>query len=67
MLHLMNTSDVARELGVSRPRVAQLAATRPDFPTPHAVTYLGARELRLWLPGDITRWNDTADRSPGRR
>ena len=67
MLHLMNTSDVAHELGVSRPRVAQLADDRSDFPAPYAVTYLGTRELRLWLPDDITRWNDTADRRPGNR
>lgn len=63
----MNTAEVAKELGVSRTRVIQLAEDRSDFPSPHAVTYMGDRELRLWLPDDVFQWNREADRSPGRR
>jgi hypothetical protein len=66
---LLTTAEVAQILGVSPRRVSQLADRRRDFPPPYAVTRGVRRDsgLRLWLPGDIDRWAQTADRSPGRR
>jgi hypothetical protein len=65
---LLTTAEAAVELGVTPRRVAQLAATRPDFPAPYAVTRGVRREhgIRLWRPEDIDRWNAAADRSAGR-
>lgn len=67
MLHLLNTSEVATQLGVSRVRVVQLASDRADFPPPYAYTCLGTRRLRLWRESDIATWEATADRRPGNR
>jgi hypothetical protein len=66
---LLTTAEVAQVLGVSPRRVSQLADRRRDFPAPYAVTRGIRRDsgLRLWLPEDIDRWAETADRSPGRR
>lgn len=66
MRHLLNTGEVATQLGVSRPRVSQLAAERADFPTPAAYTLVGKRAMMLWNADDIAQWDVTADRSPGR-
>lgn len=65
MRHLLNTGEVAVQLGVSRPRVSQLAAERADFPEPVAYTLVGARAMKLWDAEHITAWDDTWDRTPG--
>lgn len=65
MRHLLNTAEVAAVLGVTRPRVSQLVNDRADFPTPHAFTRLGGRDMLLWTPETIEEWNRTADREPG--
>ncbi len=49
--HLMGTAEVAEFLGVSRPRVGQLAQ-REDFP--HPVARLAAGPV--WESVDIERW-----------
>lgn len=62
---LLTTADVARVIGVSPRRVAQLADHRPDFPEPYAITR-PPQSIRLWTPEAIDAWQRTADRSPGR-
>ena len=65
MRHLLNTGEVALELGVTRARVAQLAE-RDTFPRPVAYTMFGEREVRLWDVDDIVQWDRVTDRSPGK-
>ena len=48
---LMGAAEAARELGVSRQRVNQLAQTG-SFPKPVAVLDAG----RIWLAADIRDW-----------
>lgn len=65
MRHLLNTGEVATQLGVSRPRVSQLVAERADFPEPVAYTIVGSRAMKLWDAEHIARWDDTWTRIPG--
>jgi predicted DNA-binding transcriptional regulator AlpA len=48
---LMGAAEAARELGVTRQRVNQLAQTEA-FPKPVAVLDAG----RIWLAADIRAW-----------
>lgn len=66
MRHLLNTGEVAVQLGVSRPRVSKLVAERADFPEPVAYTIVGSRAMKLWDAEHIAQWDDMWDRTPGR-
>lgn len=69
-LVLLNTNDIAKLLGITQRRVAQIVdgdkrnKRREDFPKPFAQTPSG---MRFWRPQDIDRWAKTADRSVGKR
>jgi len=67
-VELLTTADVADLLGVSSQRVRQLVKTRSDFPRPYASSHGVRRAVgtRYWSRVDVERWNDHADRSPGR-
>jgi hypothetical protein len=62
MPELLTTKQVATRLGVSPRRVRALAEHRADFPAPAVRT-----PNLLWLAEHIDTWNNTANRSPGRR
>jgi predicted DNA-binding transcriptional regulator AlpA len=62
-IDLINATEVAAILGVSRRRVYALLRERPDFPPPVREDGTG----RLWRRRSIERWAATADRAPGRR
>jgi predicted DNA-binding transcriptional regulator AlpA len=62
--HLVGAAEVARILGVSRQRVAQLVVSAPDFPRPEVELAGG----RVWSRRDIEAWAAAhPDRSPGRK
>ncbi|HYZ91289.1 MAG TPA: Clp protease N-terminal domain-containing protein [Actinomycetota bacterium] len=62
--HLVGVAEIARLLGVSRQRVAQLSAAYPDFPRPEAELASG----RVWSAESIEAWLAThPERKPGRR
>lgn len=62
--HLMGAAEVARFLGVSRQRLAQLVATNPEFPPPEAVLAAG----RIWSRQAVEAWAAAhPDRGPGRK
>lgn len=50
--HLVGSGEVVEMLGVSRQRVAQLAASFPDFPEPEVELSAG----RIWKREDIEAW-----------
>ena len=58
---LVTASEIGRRLGVSRQRIAQLAA-REDFPDP--IGQLGKYTVFRWR--DVERWNARTERRPGR-
>jgi hypothetical protein len=58
----LGLAELARELGVSRQRVAELRA-RPDFPSPVAELASGP----VWRGSTLDRFIETWDRRPGRR
>jgi hypothetical protein len=62
---LISTGEVAELLGVSPARVAALRRDRPDFPDPYFPPERGQR--MYWRRRDVERWNENADRRPGRR
>jgi ATP-dependent Clp protease ATP-binding subunit ClpC len=62
--HLVGAAEIARLLGVSRQRVAQLSAAYADFPAPEAELAAG----RVWTRGSIEAWLARhPERKPGRR
>jgi hypothetical protein len=66
-LELLTVAEVAKQLDVSRSRVAQLSQ-RDDFPAPYAITRGVRRDrgIRLWLPDDVERFAASWDRTLGR-
>lgn len=58
---LLGVTEVSRELGVSKQRVAQLR-DRPDFPDPVAELAAGP----VWTQASLSRFIEQWDRSPGR-
>lgn len=50
---LMDTQEIAKLLGVSRPHVTGRLTKRPDFPRP--VLDL-SRRLRKWRRTDVLKW-----------
>jgi predicted DNA-binding transcriptional regulator AlpA len=61
--HLVGAAEVARILGVSRQRVAQLVVSAPDFPRAEVELAGG----RVWSRRDIEAWVAAhPDRGPGR-
>lgn len=62
--HLVGTAEIADMLGVSRARVAQLADSYDDFPTPQAELAAG----RIWSQTAVEQWiRNHPDRPSGRR
>ncbi len=62
--HLVGVTEVARILGVSGPRVVQIADAYPDFPQPEVVLAAG----RVWRRSSIEEWvRRHPDRRPGRK
>lgn len=60
----VDAAGVARILGISRKRVAELAASAPDFPS----SQLGRRGYRLWFQPAVESWAVAhPDRGPERR
>jgi len=59
---LLGASEVAKELGVSRQRVYQLAETHTNFPKPVAQLSRGA----LWSGTEVRRWAYSWRREGGR-
>ncbi|MEH0928716.1 helix-turn-helix transcriptional regulator [Micromonospora sp. CPCC 205558] len=49
--HLYGRGEIARRLGVSRQRAAEIMA-RPDFPEPYDVLGMGA----VWRIEDVEAW-----------
>lgn len=49
---LINATEVADMMGLTRQRVVQLSAERDDFPTP----VYDERRTRLWRRDDIRQW-----------
>lgn len=50
--HLMGAAEIAGRLGVTTPRVHQIASADPTFPTPAAVLRMG----KVWKTADVERW-----------
>lgn len=48
----LGASEIAVLLGVSRPRVHQIADTYPDFPVPVADLHMG----KVWHAADVEAW-----------
>lgn len=62
--HLVGVAEVGALLGVSRQRVAQIAASYADFPAPEAELASG----RIWTREAVEAWLAThPDRKPGRQ
>jgi predicted DNA-binding transcriptional regulator AlpA len=59
---LVTKADIAGMLGVSRERVAQLAAEQENFPA--SVGMVG--KSLVWHRADVERWQKTWARRPGR-
>lgn len=62
--HLVGMSEIARMLGVSRQRVAQIVEAYSDFPQPEVTLSSG----RVWSTSSVKAWIDLHPvRKPGRR
>jgi len=59
-IRLAGTKEAAALLGVTGPRISQLARTHADFPEP--VDHLSSG--RVWLLEDLEEWNARNPRQP---
>jgi predicted DNA-binding transcriptional regulator AlpA len=59
---LVTAGDIAKRLGISRQRVAQLVRDHDTFPAP--IGKVGSSVVYRWR--DVQRWDEKTERRPGR-